>query len=175
MIKEPIHGEKKNRILLKPRFRMELDNKSVDEILQSFKNNLAQDTCKYCSKISDNHIFLDIPEKENHFWSPQLQVEVVKDKTNNKTIVKGILGPKPQIWTMFLFFHFVIAVLFVVFFVWFYTNWSLNKDYKFQEIMLIVLPLLSVLLYFFGQSGKRFAYNQMVELDDFLMKTIHQK
>ena len=172
MIKKPIHGEKKNRILLKPRFRMELDNKSVDEILQSFKNNLAQDTCKYCSKISGNHIFLDIPEEENHFWSPQLQVEVVKDKTNNKTIVKGILGPKPQIWTMFLFFHFIIAILFVVFFVWFYTNWSLDKDYTFQEIMLFVLPLLSVLLYFFGQSGKRFAYNQMVELDDFLMKTI---
>ena len=175
MIKEPIHGEKKNRILLKPRFRMELDNKSVDEILQSFKNNLAKDSCKYCSKISGNHIFLDIPEDENHFWSPQLQVEIVKDKTNNKTIVKGILGPKPQIWTMFMFFHFVIAVLFVVFFVWFYTNWSLDKDYKFQQIMLLVLPLLSVLLYFFGQSGKRFAYNQMVELDDFLMKTIHQK
>ena len=172
MIKEPIHGEKKNRILLKPRFRMELDNKSVDEILQSFENNLAKDSCKYCSKISGNHIFLDIPEEENHFWSPQLQVEIVKDKTNNKTIVKGILGPKPQIWTMFMFFHFVIAVLFVVFFVWFYTNWSLDKDYKFQQIMLLVLPLLSVLLYFFGQSGKRFAYNQMLELDDFLMKTI---
>ena len=172
MIKEPIHGEKKNRILLKPRFRMELDNKSVDEILESFKNNLAKDSCKYCSKISGNHIFLDIPEEENHFWSPQLQVEVVKDKTNNKTIVKGILGPKPQIWTMFMFFHFVIAILFVVFFVWFYTNWSLDKDYKFQEIMLLILPILSVLLYFFGQSGKRFAYNQMVELDDFLMKTI---
>jgi ABC-type multidrug transport system fused ATPase/permease subunit len=174
MLKQPIHGEKTNRVLLKPRFRIALDNTSVDEILNSFKDNLAKNDCKYCSKISDNHIFLDIPKEENHFWSPQLQVEVVKDKTNNKTIVKGILGPKPQIWTMFMFIHFIVAILFVVFFVWFYTNWTLNKDYHFQEIMLLVLPLLSVALYFFGQSGKRFAYNQMVELDKFLMKTINK-
>ncbi len=172
MIKEPIHGEKKNRILLKPRFRIELDNKSVDEILQSFKNNLAKDACKYCSKISGNHIFLDIPEEENRFWSPQLQVEVLKDETNNKTIVKGILGPKPQIWTMFMFFHFILATLFIVFFVWFYTNWTLGKDYQIQKYILFTIPIIWVLLYFLGQSGKRFAYNQMVELDDFLMKTI---
>jgi Na+/melibiose symporter-like transporter len=154
---------------------MELDNTSVEEILKAFKDNLAKDECKYCSKIADNHIFLDIPEEDNHFWSPQLQVEIEEDKNKNKTIVKGILGPKPQIWTMFMFFHFIIAILFVVFFVWFYTNWSLNKDYYFQEMMLIVLPLLSVLLYFFGQSGKRFAYNQMLELDQFLHKIIHKK
>jgi len=173
-MKQPIHNENINRVLLKPRFKIVLDNKSVDEILNTFKVNLAKDTCKYCSKISDNHIFLDIPKQENHFWSPQLQVEVLKDE-NDKTMVKGIIGPKPQIWTFFMFLHFVIATIFIVFFVLFYTNWTLNKPYKLQEYMLIVLPLLSVLLYFFGQSGKRIAYNQMVELDDFLMKTINKK
>jgi len=174
MLKEPIHKEKRNRVLLKPRFKMEFDNKTVDDIMNSFKENLDKKDCKYCSKISGNHIFLDIPEEENHFWSPQLQVEVVKDKATKKIIVKGILGPKPQIWTMFMFFHFVIAILFVVFFVWFYTNWTLNKDVQFQKMMLLVLPILSVALYFFGQSGKRFAYNQMVELDNFLTKTINK-
>ncbi len=174
MMKQPIHGEKINRILLKPRFKMELDNKSVEEILNSFKENLAKDKCKYCSKISGNHIFLDVPKEENHFWSPQLQVEILKGE-KNKTIVKGIIGPKPQIWTFFMFLHFVIATIFVVFFVWFYTNWTLGKPYQLQKYMLIALPVLWILLYFFGQSGKRIAYDQMLELDDFLTETIYKK
>jgi ABC-type multidrug transport system fused ATPase/permease subunit len=174
MLKDPIHGEKINRVLLKPRFKMELEDKSVDEVLNAFKENLAKNDCKYCSKISGNHIFLDVPKEENHFWSPQMQVEILKNK-NDKTIVKGIIGPKPQIWTFFMFVHFIIATLFVVFFVWFYTNWTLNKDYQFQKYMLLILPILSVGLYFFGQSGKRIAYNQMVELDRFLMEIINKK
>ena len=169
---KPIHGDKINKVLLKPRFKIE-SNKTVDEILSKFKNSIAKDTCKYCSKISGNHIFLDIPKEENHFWSPQLQVEVLKDK-NNKTIIKGILGPKPQIWTMFMFFHFVIATLFVVFFVWFYVNWTLDKNTQLQLTMLGVLPITSVLLYFLGQLGKKLGYKQIVELDDFLIKTIEQ-
>ena len=169
---QPIHGNKVNKILLKPRFKIE-SNQTVTEILSKFEENIAKDTCKYCSKISGNHIFLDIPENENHFWSPQLQVEITKDETN-KTIIKGILGPKPQVWTLFMFFHFVIAVLFIVFFVWFYVNWSLEKNTNLQVTMLGVLPVLSILLYFFGQSGKKLGYKQMVELDDFLMKTIEE-
>ena len=169
---KPIHGDKINKVLLKPRFKIE-SNKTVDEILSKFKNNIAKDTCKYCSKISGNHIFLDIPKEENHFWSPQLQVEVLKDK-NNKTIIKGILGPKPQIWTMFMFFHFIIATLFVVFFVWFYVNWTLDKNTQLQLTMLGVLPITSVLSYFLGQLGKKLGYKQIVELDDFLIKTIEQ-
>jgi Na+/melibiose symporter-like transporter len=174
MLKDPIHGEKINRVLLKPRFKIELENKSIDEILNAFKENLAKDDCKYCSKISGNHIFLDVPKEENHFWSPQMQVEILKNK-NNKTIVKGIIGPKPQIWTFFMFVHFIIATLFVVFFVWFYTNWTLNKDYQLQKYMLLILSILSVALYFFGQSGKRIAYSQMLELDRFLMEIINKK
>jgi len=167
---QPIHGNTVNKILLKPRFKIE-SSRTVDEILSKFKENIAKDTCKYCSKISGNHIFLDIPENENHFWSPQLQVEITKNQ-ESKTIIKGILGPKPQVWTMFMFFHFIVAALFVVFFVWFYVNWTLEKNTNFQLIMLGVLPVLWILLYAFGQSGKKLGYKQMVELDDFLMETI---
>jgi len=167
---QPIHDNKINRVLLKPRFQLEFDE-SQEEILEKFKENVEDEDCKYCSRISGNHIFLDVPKVEEHFWSPQLQVEVVKGE-NDGTIVKGILGPKPQVWTFFMFLHFAVAVAFIVFLVMFYVNWSLGKDYQFTKYMLIGLPILWVLLYFFGQSGKKLGYKQMVELDNFMMKTL---
>ena len=169
---KPIHGNEINKILLKPRFKMEFDQ-SQTEILNKFKENLAEKDCKYCAKLSGNHVFLDVPKEDEHFWSPQLQLEVIKGE-NDKTIVKGILGPKPQVWTFFMFLHFVVAIAFVIFFVWFYVNWSLDKNYQLQKYVLFALPIIWVALYFFGQSGKKLGYKQMVELDSFLMKTLEK-
>jgi Na+/melibiose symporter-like transporter len=167
---QPIHDNQVNRVLLKPRFKMEFEA-NEEEILDKFKDNLKDENCKYCSKIIDKHIVIDVPVDEDHFWSPQLNVEIEKDE-NKKTIVKGVLGPKPQVWTFFMFLHFAVAVAFFVFLVIFYTKWSLNQEYLFPMIMTIILPVVWVVLYFFGQLGKKFGYKQMVELHDFLMKTL---
>ncbi|MCK5867739.1 MAG: ABC transporter ATP-binding protein [Mycoplasmataceae bacterium] len=167
---KPIHGEEINKVLLKPRFKMEFDE-SQEEILDKFKENLNDKDCQYCSKQSGNHIFLDVPKAAEHFWSPQLQVEVIKGE-NNKTIVKGILGPKPQVWTMFMFFHFALALAFIVFFVLFYVKWSLEKVFQFYKYMLLTIPIIWVIMYFVGQAGKKIAYKQMVELDDVLMSVL---
>ncbi len=166
---EPIHGEQLNRILLKPRFKLEI-GENQQEILEKFTSNLNDKDCKYCSKISGNHIFLDVPQSEEHFWSPQLQVELIKSE-DNKTIVKGILGPKPKVWTFFMFLHFVVAVAFIVLSVMFYVNWSLGKENQLATYGLIGLPILWIVFYISGQLGKKKGYKQMVELDNFLMKT----
>ncbi len=170
-MKKPIHDNQVNRVLLKPRFKMAF-KENEEDILNKFKINLQGNNCKYCSKIIDYHVVIDVPIEEDHFWSPQLHVEIEKEE--NKTIVKGVLGPKPIVWTLFIFLHFVIAIAFFVFFVIFYSKWSLNQDYSFSMIMTFIMPLLSIILYFFGQLGKRFGYDQMVELHDFLMDTLEK-
>ncbi len=170
---KPIHDNQINKVLLKPRFKIEVDESEKD-VLSKFKENLKDTDCKFSSKISDHHVIIDIPEKENHFWSPQLHIEIEKDE-NKKTIVRGVLGPKPQVWTFFMFLHFAVAIAFLVFFVIFYSNWSLKQDYTLAMIMCIILPIVWVFLYFFGQLGKKFGYNQMVELHDFLMNTLDKK
>lgn len=152
---------------------MEYDE-SQKNILAKFKKNFEEKNCEYATKISNNHIFIDVPKKDEHFWSPQLEVEIIENEENGKTIVKGILGPKPQVWTFFIFLHFIVAVIFIAMFVWFYVNWSLGKDFHIQKYLLISLPIIWVALYFFGQSGKKLGYQQMVELDSFLMETLNK-
>lgn len=170
---KPIHNNQINKILLKPRFKIEV-NESKEDILNKFKDALENKEYKHRGKIINHHIVIDVSDKEDHFWSPQLHVEIEKDK-NKKTIVKGVLGPKPQVWTFFMFLHFAVFVAFFVFLVIFYTNWSLNQDYYFAMIMCIIMPIVWVVLYFVGQLGKKFGYNQMVELHEFLMNTVQKR
>lgn len=166
---QPIHDDELNRILLKPRFRLKFEE-SVEQILVAFKENLEKDDCEYTSKIVDHHIVIDVPQKEEHFWSPQLHVEILKE--TEFTVVKGVLGPKPKIWTFFIFLHFMVAVVFFVFFVIFYSRWSLDQDYTFAMMMCLLMPVVWVALYFFGQLGKKFGYEQMVGLHNTLIAAL---
>jgi hypothetical protein len=171
-MKEPIHQDELNRILLKPRFKLRYSDPK-QEIIEQFRVNLARETCPFPSKIVDHHIVIDVPEGTEHFWSPQLHVEVEEEE--GATVVKGILGPKPKIWTLFIFFHFAVAVTFFVFFVIFYSRWSLGHDYTLSMTMCILMPVLWVALYFAGQLGKKFGYDQMQDLHRFLTDTLKDK
>ena len=164
--------EKNNAIFLRPRFKMDF-GESQQKLLEKFKNNLEDTNCKYCSKIIDGHIIIDVPIEENHFWSPQLNIEIEKGE-DNKTIVKGLFGPKPQVWTLFMFFHFAVAVAFIGFSVMAYVQWTLKGDMMFALIMVISLPILWGIMYLLGRIGKKTGHKQMNELYEFMMKTLEK-
>ncbi|MFD1314123.1 GTP-binding protein [Namhaeicola litoreus] len=168
---EPIHQENLNRVLLKPRFKIPVQDQP-DNLSGKFKEVLKNDYPSYRGKVVGHHIVVDVPEKEETFWSPQLHAEIITEEEG--VFVKGILGPKPKVWTFFMFLHFAVAVAFFVFFVIFYTNWSLGNDYTFAMWMCIVLPIIWVLLYFSGQLGKKFGYTQMQNLHDLMIEIIHK-
>jgi len=164
--------QKNNAIFLRPRFKMDFDE-SKQELLDKFRKNLEDSNCKYCSTIVDGHIIIDVPIEENHFWSPQLNIEVEKiDK--NKTIVKGLFGPKPQVWTLFMFFHFAMAVAFIGFSIVAYVKWTLKSDYLIALAVVIFLPILWVIMYFLGRIGKSRGHKQMNELHKFMIKTLER-
>lgn len=161
-----------SNIHLRPRFKMEF-NESEDVLISKFKDNLKDGDCKYCSKIVDGHIIIDVPKNENQFWSPQLNIEVEK---NDKgiTIVKGLFGPKATIWTFFMFFHFAVAVAFIGFSVTAYVQWSLKVDYSTALYIVIALPIIWVILYFLGRLGRSTGHKQMDDLYQFMMKTLQR-
>lgn len=167
---EPIHDDQLNKVLLQPRFKIEVVQ-DVEQVLDTLRNNLETEDCKFRSKIVLHHVVVDVSLKDEHYWSPQMHIEIEKDE-NEKTKVKGVLGPKPRVWTFFIFLHFAVAIAFFVFFVMFYTRWRLEQNYQFSMIMCIAMPIIWLGLYFVGQFGKKLGYNQMVELHDFLIKSL---
>lgn len=162
--------EHNSDIHLRPRFKMNFE-KSYDEILNKFKHNLQDSKCKYCSKIVDGHVIIDVPQEEDHFWSPQLNLEVEKVE-KGKSIVKGLFGPKPQVWTLFMFFHFAVAVAFIGFSIMAYVQWTLGSDFSMALTLVIALPVIWVIMYFVGRWGRSKGHKQMDELHSFMMKTL---
>lgn len=162
--------EKNSPIFLRPRFSFDVDENETN-ILKRMEESLKKSDRKYKSKIVDQHIFIDVPEKDAHFWSPQLHVEIVK-KDETSSLIKGLFGPKPQVWTLFMFIHFIVGVAFISFAIMLYVKYSLKESLLFPAIMVIVLPLVWVLLYFLGKIGKDTGRKQMKELHHFLMQSL---
>ena len=163
--------EKRNsEIFLRPRFSIDLQENS-EELQKRIEDYLSSEACKFKSKVSEDHFFIDVPDKKSHFWSPQLHFEIEKIDEKSSTI-KGLFGPKPQVWTLFMFVHFVVATMFLGFGVMAYVRHRLDESLFFPVAMLIALPLIWVLLYVLGSLGKETGKNQMKELHDFLIDII---
>lgn len=163
--------EKRNsELYLRPRFSMEL-SESSEVVLARFKAAFKKEETVYKGSIVDGHVFIRIPKKTAHFWSPQLHLESI-EKTTTTSELKGLFGPKPQVWTLFMFIHFVVGTLFLGFAVLLYTRLILNETVLLPAAMLIVLPLLWFVLYFVGKIGKSTGKTQMKELHNFMIKTL---
>jgi hypothetical protein len=161
----PIFDDQMNKVLLKPRFKVE-GREDVDELIKKFTVQLKETYPEYRSKVIGNHIVIDVPKSGETFWSPQLHAEIVSEK--GITYAKGILGPKPIVWTFFMFLHFVVAFTFIIFFVVFYSNWLLGKEYTFAMVMCVLMPVVWVIFYLGGQLGKKKGYTQMRDLQTLL-------
>ena len=151
-----------NPIHLRPRFAIDVKEPS-QEIIDKFRKALKEQHSMYPSRFIDGHIIVDVPKKEDHFWSPQLNLEVV-DNGKDESLIKGLFGPKPQVWTLFMFIHFVVGIAFLVFAVMLYVKWSLDESLVLPLMMTIFLPIFWGVLYFLGRIGKSTGHSQMDDL-----------
>ena len=158
-----------NEIILRPRFRMEF-NQSNSEILRRFK--IAKETRRdFLVQLVDDHVFIKFPKEKQNFWTPQLHLEVIFID-QDKCTLHGLFGPRPAIWTLFMFLHFVVAGLFIGFAIWTYVNWKLDADFTLQLFGTIMMVLFWWVLYFAGRLGRHAGKGEMVQLHNFLYEIV---
>ena len=160
----------RNRIVLKPRFSIE-HPELIDVVLAKFQVEFNQSTKDLRGKIVGKLIIVDVPEAEEHFWSPQLQLQL-EEQENQSTLIRGHYGPKPNLWTLFMFIHFGVAVVFAIFATKLFTDISLNQEYRTALIFTIAMPVVWILFYLFGRWGKKKGHGQMQELDAFVKEVL---
>ncbi|QHI36826.1 hypothetical protein IMCC3317_21960 [Kordia antarctica] len=156
-------------VVLRPRFQINIlqSSKSVLDRLEATKGT---QTDFVVSRI-ENHVFIRIPKSRQHFWSPQLHIEV--DEIDEESCeLRGLFGPSPTVWTFFMFLHFLVACLFIGFGIWAYTNATLKTSYGIQVGLMLFMILVWFALYFAGRIGKATGKHEIVELNDFLKKTV---
>lgn len=158
-----------NEIALRPRFQLQLQQPG-ETVLTAFEN-LRQKP--FHISRSEDHLFIKFNRERSHFWSPQLQLEIEStDETSCR--LYGLFGPNPTLWTFFMFLHFGLATLFIVFGVWAYSSAALERPYTLQLLAMGLLVVIWFVLYAFGRLGKRKGKPQMLELYRFMTDTLEK-
>lgn len=158
-----------NEIVLRPRFKIEL-NQDNTSVLKTFED--TKSSCETYKIVRvDDHVFIRLPKHHQQFWSPQLHLEI-NENTKETSTLRGLFGPNPTVWTMFMFLHFVVAGLFIAFGIWTYTSWALKSTYGLQMGLMLLMVVAWFTLYFAGRIGRAKGKDEMYALYDFMHSTL---
>jgi len=136
-----------------------------DEIMQAIVGKLRENKEKVAGNTLLNHAYLKIPENEQNYWSPELHITV--EAVDGGSIINGVVGPKPKIWTMFMFFYTGIIVLFLFGSVMGVSQWMLGMSAPW----LWSIPASAILwlgVFMAAKFGQRKGNKQMARLRNFI-------
>lgn len=118
---------------------------------------------KLQSDMVRGHVVLSMHPAVKHFWSPQVDMAVVQDEdeaTAGHTTVRCLMGPAPQVWTLFMFFYGLGGFLVLIGLMIASTQYSLGYDLWGLYVALGGL-LLGGAMYAVARSGQRLAREEM--------------
>ncbi|MEZ4852800.1 hypothetical protein [Flavobacterium sp.] len=145
--------------------------KSIDAIMASCEKLKPDVSPDFHIKTLDNHIWLSIGARRREKHSPNLHLELDKMEDGN-TAINGLFGPDPVLWTLFMFLHFVVAGIFIIFFTIAYSKWTLNQNFGLDLVIMLLMIGLWIALYFIARMLRRKGIPQMHELEDLLDKIL---
>lgn len=92
---------------LRPRFEVEVERPPA-LVLADFRAALARPDRPIVGKVRGDALQIGVPAEELTTWSPSL--DLILEPTPRGTMVRGRIGPQPQVWTTFMFFHMLIGL-----------------------------------------------------------------
>ena len=161
--------EPEKSIALRPRFEVESNN-SVAQILERAKTLKSELKSDYQIKIIDEHLYFYFSKEKRKYYSPFLHLEL--EENQGKTTIKGLFGPEQLLWTLFMFLHFIVAGLFLVFSMMAYTHWSLNQSIVLDVVVMTFMVVFWILLYVIARINREKGVPQMHELEDLMYKVL---
>jgi len=124
------------------------------------------------ARIIGNHVILDIVGEDVHFWSPQLNFRVERnEEVPQETVVAGLIGPRPNVWTLFMFVYFSVGIA-----GFFISTYGISR-YMVGEFSYTIwgLPLAGLFMltaYQAGKFGERLGADQVELLKQFVRDSV---
>lgn len=150
---------------MRPRFRY-LVNKPQSTLESEFKALLKSNTEGFTGVVTPNHISIHFKKNLQEFFTPHADLTI--DTHERGTLVRGLIGPKANIWTLFAFAHGISAILGLAGIVIGLSQLGMQQTAN----ALWLLPIgafISSCTYLFAQIGQRMAHDQTEKLYGFLM------
>ncbi len=155
---------------IRPRFKV-ISKKTPLEIERDLQECLK--TSKTCiGTIIHHHIVLKIPPEDQHYWSPQLSLNL--EEENGETVIHGFYGPNPTVWTLFIFSYATLGILSLFIGIMGLSKYSLGQP----SLELWILPLLGIIafvLYMMSQIGQKIGAEQTFAIHHFFEEALNTK
>ncbi|UXP33730.1 hypothetical protein N6H18_07160 [Reichenbachiella agarivorans] len=158
-------------IRVRPRFKID-SAYSVEEIKTLFKTEKESAECP-CQIVFAHHtLVIRIPAAEQHFWSPQLNLNL--DEELDKTVVRGYYGPSPSIWAIFTFSYASAGILGLFALIYGYSQLMLGS-YPWAIWVAACFVIVGALLYLLSQFGQKLGAEQTFRIHMFFEKVLGVK
>ena len=153
-----------NKFQLRPRFNLEIPFKP-EEVQIKIKEKINKSETKITADIVTGFATLKIPENQQHYWSPELSLQI--EEHENGSLIRGLFGPKPSIWTMFASFKALTVFIMIV-----------GLMFGMAQLFLGNMPtgliattigiILFISAYAIAKTGQKLGKDQMIILREFL-------
>ncbi len=151
-------------IEIRPRFQKQV-GLNQEETLQRLKRALDQPGTDIIGMVADHHVVLKFPQAQQHYWSPQLALEV--EPAEDGVLIRGLFGPRPSLWLMFMFIYAILGTISLFIAIIGFSRISLGLSAP----ILWVLPAaagLGLFLFFSAKTGERLGHDEMIRLQNFM-------
>ncbi|MEZ4994590.1 MAG: hypothetical protein R2824_29480 [Saprospiraceae bacterium] len=158
------------KIEVRPRFHYNT-SASPEKVIASLQEALAQEDAPVKGLVVDHHIYLRIPVEEQHFWSPQLNLEIEGEENGDGSRINGLFGPRESVWLMFIFFYALLGFAIMIVSIMGFSQWNLGLSARILWALPILLLLL-VFAYFTAKAGQKLGHNEMDTLYHFFRNSV---
>ena len=162
-----------SRFQIRPRFKHHISS-TPEKFQNHFKHQLEKETATVIGFVNNSFGTIHLPINQQHYWSPQLSFTFeVSEETKEEIIIRGLYGPRPSVWTMFLFFYALITFAILIIAIIGLSYWSLGKS----MLILWWIPILLIIytsLFLVAYSGQKLGHQQMETLNDFFETVIKE-
>lgn len=156
----------------RPKFKI-VSDRSIKEIVHLLADALQKTASPVEGKVSYTHGMLRIKFEQQHFWSPQLSISF-EETDSHKTIIRGMYGPHPNVWTIFMLSKFALGIS--LFFV--AMLGLVNLYLKVDAAILWWVPILAsgiIIVWAMGQVGQKIGEQQTFTLHHFFEEAINEQ
>ena len=153
---------------VRPKFRKECACKPK-ELVESINKRLETKHDQVEGKVFLTHGLFRILPEHQHFWSPQLNVSF--EETDDGTVLRGMYGPHPTVWAVFLFGYAILGLALFFTTINGLVKYSLHIESQILWLLPFFLGGLAI-LYFVAQTGQKMGVEQTFQLHHFFEESI---
>ncbi|WP_068598339.1 hypothetical protein ACF3NR_10325 [Vaginella massiliensis] len=150
----------------RPRFKV-FSTRSKKVVEELIRKHLAfnPDLGGYCN---DLQAIIRVRKEKNKYWSPQLQLKLEPNEDDQQVLeMRGVLGPRPSIWTFFMFSYGFAGALTLTVGIYGLVEWMLGMG-NFWIWSLVLSALITALTYAAAKYGQHLSKDQLERLHQFI-------